>query len=85
VTVRVAVARPRAELPPGERGESEDRGRREAIFDGERVEAAVVRGVPAERLDGPAIVELPEATAVVPPGWAASPTGDGTLAMERAG
>jgi N-methylhydantoinase A len=85
VTVRVAVARPGAELPAGAPRESEDRGRRHAIFDGERVRAAVVRGVPAARLDGPAIVELPEATAIVPPGWTAAPTEDGTLLMERGG
>jgi N-methylhydantoinase A/oxoprolinase/acetone carboxylase beta subunit len=83
VTVRVAVARRGAELPAGEHGKAEDRGRRAALFDGERVEAVVVRGVPAERLDGPAIVELPEATAVVPPGWTCAATGDGTLLLER--
>jgi N-methylhydantoinase A len=83
VTVRVAVARPGADLPAGERAEAEDRGRRDAIFGGGRADAAVVRGVPAGRLDGPAIVELPEATAVVPPGWTVAPTGDGTLLMER--
>jgi N-methylhydantoinase A len=83
VTVRVAVARAGAELPPGEPGAGEDRGRREAIFDGERTGAAVVRGVPAERLDGPAVVELPEATAVVPPGWTCAATDDGTLLVER--
>ena len=83
VTVRVAVARPGAELPAGDAGAAEDRGRREAIFDGERVEAAVVRGMPAERLDGPAVVELPEATAVVPPGWRCAATADGTLLVAR--
>jgi N-methylhydantoinase A len=84
VTVRVAVARPGAELPASEPPRGEDRGRREATFDGERVEATVVRGVPAERLDGPAIVELAEATAVVPPGWRCEPAADGTLSIERA-
>jgi N-methylhydantoinase A len=84
VTVRVAVALAGAELPPSEPAEGEDRGRRPAVFDGERVEAAVVRGVPAERLDGPAIVELAEATAIVPPGWRCEPARDGTLSIERA-
>ncbi|HEX8075180.1 MAG TPA: hydantoinase/oxoprolinase family protein, partial [Thermoleophilaceae bacterium] len=84
VTVRVAVALPPAELPPGRGGEAEERERREALFDGERVSTVVVRGVPAE-LDGPAIVELDEATLVVPPGWSCAAADDGTLAMERGG
>jgi N-methylhydantoinase A/oxoprolinase/acetone carboxylase beta subunit len=37
-----------------------------------------------ERLDGPAIVELPESTVVVPPGWRAESTAGG-LGMERSG
>src|SRR4051812_1225504 len=73
VTVRVAVALAGAELPASEPAEGAVRGRRPAVFDGERVEAAVVRGVPAERLHGPAIVELAEATAIVPPGWRCEP------------
>jgi N-methylhydantoinase A/oxoprolinase/acetone carboxylase beta subunit len=83
VTVRVAVARPAAELPAGGEPGGDERGRREAVFDGERVEAAVISSVPRQRLEGPAIVELPEATLVVPPGWACEPTNDGSVAMER--
>jgi N-methylhydantoinase A len=81
VTVRVAAALPAAELPDSEASESEPKGRREALFDGERHDVQIVSGVPGE-LDGPAIVELPEATVVVPPGWRASTT-DGGLSMER--
>jgi len=83
VTVRVAVARPPAELPAGEPAAGEDRGRRETVFDGEGVDAAVVRGVPERPLDGPAIVELAEATLVVPPGWRCETGSDGTIGMER--
>jgi N-methylhydantoinase A len=82
VTVRVAVARPAPKLPEGRPGRAEQRGRRETIVDGARVDAEVVRGVP-ERLTGPAIVELPEATLVVPPGWECRQARDGTIAMER--
>jgi N-methylhydantoinase A len=82
VTVRVAVALPAVELPESAGAEGERVGSREAVFDGERMDATVVRGVPA-KLDGPAIVELPEATLVVPPGWTCSAAGDGTLVMER--
>jgi N-methylhydantoinase A/oxoprolinase/acetone carboxylase beta subunit len=81
VTVRVAAALPAAELPGSEAGEAEPRGSREALFDGERVRAQVVSGVP-EELTGPAIVELPEATVVVPPGWRCS-AAPGGLSMER--
>jgi N-methylhydantoinase A len=81
VTVRVAAALPAAELPDQQPGEAEDKGAREVLFDGERVKARIVSGVP-ERLDGPAIVELPESTVVVPPAWRVSGT-PGGLSMER--
>jgi N-methylhydantoinase A len=81
VTVRVAVAVQPDELPAGEPPGAEPSGTREALFDGERAEAQVVRGAPAE-LEGPAIVELPESTLVVPPGWRCR-SGAGGLTMER--
>jgi N-methylhydantoinase A len=83
VTVRVAAALPATELPDSPRGEHEDRGEREALFGGEPHTARVVRGVP-EELDGPAVVELPESTVVVPPGWRAEAV-PGGLGMERTG
>jgi N-methylhydantoinase A len=83
VTVRVAAALPAAELPDTPAGEHEGKGEREALFDGKPHSTAIVSGVP-ERLDGPAIVELPESTVVVPPGWHAESTAGG-LAMERTG
>lgn len=82
VTVRVAVALPGADLPGGERGGHETAGTRTAYFYGDEHEAAVHRGAP-ERVDGPAVVELPEATVVVPPGWSGGATDDGTLVLER--
>jgi N-methylhydantoinase A len=81
VTVRVAVALPGAKLPGGSRGDHEQAGTRPAYFDGERVDAAIHRGAP-ERVEGPAIVELPEATLVVPAGWSGGSTGDGTVVIE---
>jgi len=39
-------------------------------------------GPPAE-VEGPAICELPEATLVVPPGWAGRSDADGTIVLER--
>jgi N-methylhydantoinase A len=82
VTVRVAAALDATDLPATGRGECEDRGTRRAHFDGDEHEARVVSGTP-DSLDGPAIVELPESTVVVPPGWSASAT-EGGLRMERA-
>jgi N-methylhydantoinase A/oxoprolinase/acetone carboxylase beta subunit len=84
VTVRVAVAQPGAEPALGDPADARDGGARDAIFDGERVQARVVRGVPHE-VEGPAIAELPGATLVIPPGWRARRVGAGTLVMERSG
>jgi N-methylhydantoinase A len=81
VTVRVAAALPKTDVPPTHGAAAEDRGEREAWFDHERQSTKVVRGVPGD-LAGPAVVELPESTVVVPPGWTASATGGG-LKMER--
>jgi N-methylhydantoinase A/oxoprolinase/acetone carboxylase beta subunit len=74
---------PATDLPPEPDADEPERGRREAVFEGERVDAQVVRGAPAAALDGPAIVELAEATLVVPPGWRCSTADDGTIVMER--
>ena len=84
VTVRVAVAARAPELPARLAAEAERAGSRPAVFGSERVEAAVVRGVP-DALDGPAIVELAESTLAVPPGWHCATAADGTLVMERRG
>jgi N-methylhydantoinase A len=81
VTVRVAVALEAAELPPAQAASGEEHGTRAARFGDEVADATVVRGVPDEQ-PGPAIVELPESTVVVPPGWCARAVGGG-LEMER--
>src|SRR5436190_2246781 len=83
VTVRVAAALPAADLPDTPRAEHEDKGERDALFDGEPQPTRVVSGVP-EELEGPAIVELPESTVVVPPGWRAEAV-PGGLGIGRAG
>jgi N-methylhydantoinase A len=92
VNVRIAAVvegtRPVADGPgglsdSGARGPS--RASRKAFFDSERLETAVVRGdLPAgEQIAGPAVCELPEATAVIPPEWVGQVRGDGTLLLER--
>jgi N-methylhydantoinase A/oxoprolinase/acetone carboxylase beta subunit len=82
VTVRVAVAQPGAEPKLADPPAATDGASRSTWFDGERVQARVVRGVPSE-LEGPAIAELAGATLVIPPGWHVTHAGAGTLAMER--
>ena len=84
VTVRVAVAEPGAEPALGDPPAAEDGGTRSAWFDGERLDARVLHGLP-DAVDGPAIAELPGSTLVIPPGWHARHVGAGTLVMERRG
>jgi N-methylhydantoinase A len=87
VNVRVAaVADRRAEaLEAGAPTGAVERERREARFSGGVLETAVLRGEPplGERIDGPAVLELPETTIVVPPGWHAERDASGALTMER--
>ncbi|HEX8052036.1 MAG TPA: hypothetical protein VF517_03525, partial [Thermoleophilaceae bacterium] len=81
VTVRVAVALPATELPPEPRADQPRRGSRRAWFAGDHLEIAVLSGPPDAALEGPAIVELDEATLVVPPGWRCGTAADGTIEM----
>lgn len=84
VTVRVAVAFPGGVLDfPSPGPAIQDGGTRQAVFDGEWRDARVHRGGVAGELRGPSIVELAEATLVVPPGWAGAADEDGTIVLER--
>ena len=87
VNVRVSAIEERvhAAAAPAPQGRL-DRGRRTALFDGALLETATLRGpaVPGESCAGPAVWELPEATAVVPPGWAGTVDEHGTLVLEWA-
>jgi N-methylhydantoinase A len=81
VTVRVAAALPAIDLPQSQTVGAKVKPERLAFFDGKQRSIKVASGVPDE-LAGPAVVELPESTVVVPPGWTASAV-DGGLRMER--
>ncbi|HYP49011.1 MAG TPA: hypothetical protein VEQ61_10275, partial [Thermoleophilaceae bacterium] len=81
VSIRVAVAEPGAEPPAGAQRPAESRGTRRARFDAEQLDAAVLAAGGGE-LSGPAIVELPGATLLVPPGWRAE-GGAESVTMER--
>jgi N-methylhydantoinase A len=85
VTVRATAATPGPEVEHAASGRGVERGTRRARFDGHEVEAAVLRGEPepGECIEGPAIVELPEATLVVPPGWHGEVLAGGTVRMSR--
>lgn len=63
------------------------RTRRTVVFAGEEHDAEIVRGEPAagERIGGPAVCELPEATLAVPPGWSGTVDDAGTIVLERTG
>jgi N-methylhydantoinase A len=82
VTIRVSVALPGGELAAPPAGERAEPRKREAIFGGERVQAAVLRGA-FDEISGPAVWELREATLVVPPGWYGAADQDGTIVLER--
>ena len=86
VTIRAtaSVAGPELDLAAGASAGSE-RSRRAVVFGGEEHDAEILRGEPApgERIAGPAICELPEATLAVPPGWRGSVDDAGTIVLER--
>jgi N-methylhydantoinase A len=85
VTIRVAASMPGAEVRLAGEAESEqlEESSRDAVFDGEEAEVLVLRGTPSRiGVNGPAILELPDSTVVVPPGWAARVDDTGTVGLE---
>jgi N-methylhydantoinase A len=88
VTIRVSATTPGAEITLAgaqERAVSAH-GRRKATLDGELGELEVVRGAPAPgtAIAGPAIVELPESTVLVPVQWFGEIDENGTIHLRRA-
>ncbi len=83
VTLRVSATLAGAEVSLSEADEPEEpeRGTREATLDGERITLSTLRGlVPAgTEIEGPCVVELPESTLLVPPGWAGEVDDSGTI------
>jgi N-methylhydantoinase A len=86
VHIRLAMVAPgpRPPLAAATRDDLAESGR-PIRFDGEWLDARVLRGEPAAGLaaEGPAVFELPEATFLVPPGWSAQVEETGTIAAER--
>jgi N-methylhydantoinase A/oxoprolinase/acetone carboxylase beta subunit len=81
VSVRLVATLPGTRFELREDSITHDARRRRAFVDGEWVEIAV-HG-PGVAVAGPAIIELPESTCFVRPGWAGAPDGTGMLALER--
>ncbi len=85
VTLRVSATMPGAEVSLGEADGGDEnepeRGTRMATLDGQEVELAVLRGspVPGTAIQGPAVIELPESTLLVPEGWAGEVDDTGTI------
>jgi N-methylhydantoinase A len=87
VTVRVSARIPGAEISLGEAAAEGElrRGRRRATLDGAEIELEVLRGSPppGTAVTGPAVVELPESTLLVPPGWTGEVDERGTIHIRR--
>jgi N-methylhydantoinase A len=87
VTLRVSAAMPGADVSLGEAGGEDEleRGSRTATLDGEEVELTVLRGAPppGTTVEGPAVVELPESTLLVPAGWSGEADEHGTIVVAR--
>ena len=84
VTLRATATQPGPEIDPaavGAAAEGAKRSRRETRYG----DTEIIRGEPApgERVDGPAVVELREATLAVPPGWRGEVLESGTIRIER--
>ncbi|MBV9603543.1 MAG: hydantoinase/oxoprolinase family protein [Solirubrobacterales bacterium] len=91
VTIRVTATAQGTdvELAGGDEGPDSglERSTREATIDGEQVELQVLRGIPGPgtELDGPGVIELPESTMLIPPGWSAEVDETGSIKMARSG
>ena len=87
VTIRVTATGPGVDVElAGDDGEPDlERSTREATLAGEQIELEVLRGIPGPgtKLDGPAVIELPESTVLIPAGWAGEVDATGTIRMTR--
>ena len=82
VTLRATATEPGPEIDPaavGRTAAGAERSRRDTLLG----DTEIVRGEPepGETIDGPAIVELPEATLAVPEGWKGEVLDSGTVRL----
>jgi len=89
VTIRVTATAEGTdvELAGGDEHPELERSTREATLGGERIELEVLRGIPGPGTEvvAPAVIELPEATLLIPPGWSTEVDASGTIKMARSG
>jgi N-methylhydantoinase A len=87
VTLRVSATMPGADVTLQEATGELERGRRRAVLEGEERELDVLRGTPepGTEIVGPAVVELPESTLLVPAGWDGDVDDTGTIHVSRDG
>ncbi|MEJ7824329.1 MAG: hydantoinase/oxoprolinase family protein [Solirubrobacteraceae bacterium] len=85
VRTTASIAGPPIDLAAGARPPRWTRAHRDVVFDGSPHDTQILRGEPppGERIDGPAICELPEATLAVAPGWSGIVDDAGTIVLER--
>jgi N-methylhydantoinase A len=86
VAIAVSLSQPPPEPSPQAAADARvERSRRRVRFEHEWQEADVVRGEPpaGTAIEGPAVLELPETTLVLPPGWAGEMDDHGTFVAER--
>ena len=88
VTIRVTATAEGAEVElasPGEDRDELERSSRKATLGGDAIELEVLRGIPrpGTQIEGAAVIELPEATLLIPPGWVAEVDGTGTTILTR--
>ena len=84
VTLRATATQPGPEIDPdtvGKAAEGAERSRRETVYG----DTEIIRGEPepGEKIEGPAVVELREATLAVPPGWSGEVLASGTIRIEK--
>jgi len=90
VTLRATATEPGPDVDAAAAGQAAagaEASTRTAIFGGEELETDVLTGEPepGTKIDGPALVELPESTLAVPPGWAGEVLDSGTIRLEKRG
>jgi N-methylhydantoinase A len=85
VTLRVSATMPGADVSLVETDGDLEHGDREATLDGRTQTLSVLRGTPppGTEIRGPAVVELPESTLLVPPAWTGEVDDAGTLHIRR--
>jgi N-methylhydantoinase A len=88
VTIRVTATAAGSDvaLAEADEGQAVTWSRRRATLGGEQLEIEVLRGAPPAKTEvaGPAVVELPESTVLVPPDWSGRVENTGTLLLRRA-